>query len=357
MIQTYYNKIAFAVYLLSIQQTHAFSVSKISSVSTTLAHQHRRKQNPFQLQAEPPTNTNTNDENLTPVEQERLSQTFGGFTVKQRLREEVESPFRKVRLIFFGSSAGSALVALYFSATNVLKANMGGYSDAMPMDEALTNCAINVAGFAVCAFFAYRDYQLGQVNLERIAKGGKLAKLAVVPGNGERALRTLSDYRRTSRVLICAGGKEYVQDICKSLNSDQLSDENNLPQLLQDVDMLVVPVLLTENNNVGDTKAAWRETIPSESDRNFDCAKADATVAFPWNNAAWVDYLESEIETAVKQGFDVQSKGFTITVKKNGKILRRATGTPRWSDLVETMEVMDGSKFGMPGDSEKYGGP
>jgi hypothetical protein len=59
----------------------------------------------------------------------------------------------------------------------------------------------------------------------------------------------------------------------------------------------------------------------------------------------------------VKQGFDVQSKGFTITVKKNGKILRRATGTPRWSDLVETMEVMDGSKFGMPGDSEKYGGP
>ena len=127
------------------------------------------------------------------------------------------------------------------------------------MDEALTNCAINVAGFAVCAFFAYRDYQLGQVNLERIAKGGKLAKLAVVPGNGERALRTLSDYRRTSRVLICAGGKEYDQDICKSLNSDQLSDENNLPQLLQDVAMFVVPVLLTENNNVRDTKAARRE--------------------------------------------------------------------------------------------------
>ena len=56
-----------------------------------LAHQHRTKQNQFQLQAEPPTNTNTKTENLTPVEQERLSQTFGGFTVKQRLREEVES--------------------------------------------------------------------------------------------------------------------------------------------------------------------------------------------------------------------------------------------------------------------------
>ena len=77
------------------------------------------------------------------------------------------------------------------------------------MDEALTNCAINVAGFAVCAFFAYRDYQLGQLNLERVTKGGKLAKLAVaVPGNREKSLRNLSDYRRMSRVLICEGGKE-----------------------------------------------------------------------------------------------------------------------------------------------------
>ena len=36
---------------------------------------------------------------------------FGGFTAKQRLREEIESPFRKVRLLFFGASTGSALLA------------------------------------------------------------------------------------------------------------------------------------------------------------------------------------------------------------------------------------------------------
>ena len=28
---------------------------------------------------------------------------FGGYTAKQRMREEIESPFRKVRLIFFWS--------------------------------------------------------------------------------------------------------------------------------------------------------------------------------------------------------------------------------------------------------------
>merc|ERR1719424_151817 len=46
---------------------------------------------------------------------------FGGYTAKQRLREEIDSPFRKVRLVFFGASTGSALLALYFSVLNAAK--------------------------------------------------------------------------------------------------------------------------------------------------------------------------------------------------------------------------------------------
>jgi len=238
---------------------------------------------------------------------------------------------------------------------------MGGFSDAPPLDEALTNCGINIVGAIVCGYFAYRDYVAGQANLERIARGGMLAKLALSPGRDERTVRTLSDYRRTSRVLICAGGKEYIENICKSMNSNQKSDENNLPQLLEEVDLLVVPVLLlpdaANGKTVGDTLAVWRGTVPSASDSEFDSTKSDAVVAFPRNNAAWAEYLQSEIDTAKTQGFDVVTKGITITVKKNGKILRRATGSPRWGEMVGTMEVLDGSKFGMPGDSEKYGGP
>lgn len=303
-------------------------------------------------------NNNNNDE-------ERLGQKFGGYTVKQRLREEVESPFRKVRFFFFLGSAGSAFTALYFSALSALKASMGGYSDAMPMDEALTNCGINAAGLAVCGYLAFRDYQAGQANLQRIAKGGQLARLAIMPAakESERSINTLSEYRRTSRVLICAGGEEYVQNICKILNSDQLKDTNNLPELIEQVDVIIVPVVLKGSAisrtviSVGDTKLAWRSTEPSDSDRNFDSTRSDSVIGFPRNNAAWEEYLKSEIDTAIKQGFDVLDKGFTITIKKNGKILRRATGTPNFGDLVGAMEVMDGSKFGMPGDSEKYGGP
>lgn len=87
---------------------------------------------------------------------EFLSQDSNGFTVKQRLREEVESPFRKVRLVFFGSSAGSALTALYFSMLSTIKAVQGGYSDAPPLDEALTNDAINIVAAIACGLLAVR---------------------------------------------------------------------------------------------------------------------------------------------------------------------------------------------------------
>ncbi len=203
----------------------------------------------------------------------------------------------------------------------------------------------------------------GQANLQRIAKGGQLARLAINPAakDMERSIKTLSEYRRTSRVLICAGGEQYIQNICRTLNADQLKDENNLPELLEQVDVLIVPVLLNRSSssseiNVGDTKQCWRGTEPMlETDRNFDSSRSDNVIGFPRGSSSWEEYLESEIETATKQGFDVISKGITITIKKNGKVLRRATGYPNWGDLIGAMEVLDGSKFGMPGDSERYG--
>lgn len=362
-------------------------VTSIPSVSSSVS-----KQTLTKLNLKPPSSPTPSKT----TETENLAQTFGGYTVKQRLREEVESPFRKVRFLFFLASTGSAFIAFYFSALSALKATMvmnGSvtYADAMPMEEALTNCGINLTGVLVCSYLAYRDYQAGQSNLERIAKGGQLARLAIempegkkkeeeessnfsssgISGSRSSRIKTLSEYRRTSRILICAGGKEYIENVCRTLNADQLNDTNNIPGYLEEADLIVVPVLLNESSSsssflspavsssiaVGDTKTSWRATEPLETDRNFDSTRSDNVIGFPRDNAAWKEYLKSDIETASKQGFNVIDKGFTITIKKNGKVLRRATGVPNWGDLIGAMEVLDGSKFGMPGDSERYGGP
>jgi hypothetical protein len=291
--------------------------------------------------------------------------TKGGYTVKQRLREEVESPFRKVRLLLFATSGGSALTALYFSGLNTIKAVVGGYADAQPLDEVLTSDAINIGAAIICGFLAFREYKAGQVNLQRISRGGRLASLAVEPAKATsfgKNVRQLADYRRDYRVLIAAGDEEYISELALSLNADRLKDANATPAKLEETNVIVVPVLLSSSSDgsftVSDTRAFWNAVEPkSKQDRNFDITRSESVIAFPRGNAAWIEYLQEDINTATKQGFEVLEKGITLTVKKNGRILRRATGLPDWANLVGAMEVMDGSKFGMPGDSEKYGGP
>uniref|UniRef100_A0A7S2SH15 Uncharacterized protein n=1 Tax=Eucampia antarctica TaxID=49252 RepID=A0A7S2SH15_9STRA len=298
--------------------------------------------------------------------------TFGGYTVKQRLREEIESPFRTVRLAFFASSTGSAFIALYFSSINALKASQGIGTSGPSLDDSINSCAINVAALVICAGLTYWDYQNGEKNLARIAKGGRLARLQVKPAieveNGtDTKATTLKEYRRASRVLIAAGGPEYISILARSLNSDQLSDKNSLPSQLMDSDIIVVPVLLDKSYKIADTRSFWNTKVePVENeDRNFDIHRSDSVLAFPPAfSGAWAEYLESDIDTAVNtQGFDVFEKGITITVKKNGRILKRTTGQPPWNyyvglmgdtDAIAPIEVLDGSEFGMPGDSEKY---
>lgn len=182
-----------------------------------------------------------------------------------------------------------------------------------------------------------------------------LASLPIELANGS-GRKSLKDYRRFSRVVIAAGSQSYIDQLCRSLVADQLADTNILSEKLEETDILVVPVLLKDIQTVGNTKEAWLNVQPQESDRNFDRERANEIVAYPLNEMVWMEYLKSEIDTAVGQGFDVLEKGINIIVKKNGRILRRATGLPPFGDLVATMEVADGSKFGMPGDSEKYGG-
>jgi hypothetical protein len=262
-------------------------------------------------------------------------------------------------LFFFGSSTGSAFVALYFSLLNLAK-SVSGFSDAVPVDDALQSVGINIAALIFCGAVTYRDWKAGEANLARIKQGGALAKLIVERQENKGEIGTLSDYRRTNRVIIAAGGKDYINELCRSLNANQLSDENTYPSAMYAADLILVPVLLEradkDDTRVGDTAACWLATEPVEGrDTEFDVSKAASVVAFPRGPAAWAEVMTPEVNTATSQGFDVLEKGITLILKKNGKILRRATGQPQWAGLLGTMEVMDGSKFGMPGDDEIYG--
>ena len=91
---------------------HAFSAPKTAVAATRTQYVTPRTQS-------------TRNTQLAATPDDDEPELFGGYTAKQRMREEIESPFRKLRLIFFGASTGSALLALYFSILNVAKAATG----------------------------------------------------------------------------------------------------------------------------------------------------------------------------------------------------------------------------------------
>lgn len=279
-----------------------------------------------------------------------------GFTTKQRLREEIESPFRKVgvacriiiegarlklkpssfpqnlqvRLFFFAASAGSASIAFYFSLLASIKAYVGGFSDAPPLDTALQSLGVNAAGIAVCGALALREARVGDAALKRIAKGGQLASLLVSPAG--RALSpslakdassslmppqpplplSLKDFRRAARVLIAAGGEAYVAELARALAQDGAA-RGSLAARLARAETVLIPVLLLPGDPpaIGDTRRAWREVLPEAGtavagggggDGESD---VDSVVCFPAGNAAWAAYLADEVRVCVVGGSGV----------------------------------------------------
>ncbi|KAJ8613879.1 hypothetical protein CTAYLR_008679 [Chrysophaeum taylorii] len=259
-----------------------------------------------------------------------------GYTPKQRLREEIDSPFRKIRVTFFGFSTASALVALYFSLLTLGKAAAGW--EGPSIDVAASDVAINVAAVSACGFLTYRDVKAGEANLERIAKGGQLASLRVAPADGTPT-RALARYRQLKRVVVAAGGVDYVSELAR----DVLAVASDLRRL----NVVLVPVFLDSRNIVDadKTRTIWRDAQGTTSSSS---SISDAVVSFPALSAPWAAYLDKEIETAKSQNIDPNAKGLGIYIKKNGRILRRATGQPDWPSFLGTMEVMDGSQFGKP---------
>ena len=72
-----------------------------------------------------------------------------------RLREEAESPFRKVRYFFYLNAAGGAFTSLAISLARIAAALSGVNTDLM--DESLRNAAIDIAGLTVVGYLYKRD--------------------------------------------------------------------------------------------------------------------------------------------------------------------------------------------------------
>eukprot|EP00566_Odontella_aurita_P018353 CAMPEP_0113560370 /NCGR_PEP_ID=MMETSP0015_2-20120614/19395_1 /TAXON_ID=2838 /ORGANISM="Odontella" /LENGTH=328 /DNA_ID=CAMNT_0000462071 /DNA_START=118 /DNA_END=1105 /DNA_ORIENTATION=+ /assembly_acc=CAM_ASM_000160 len=236
-----------------------------------------------------------------------------------RLREEAESPFRKVRFFLYAAILGGAFTSLAVSIARIA-AGLSGVNTGL-LEESTTNAAIDIGGIALFGFLFKRDADAQESRLKRAAKGAEFAKLAIRgspalldgaegAASGQLAGKTavtatLSSLRRgrgvDKRVVIAAAGKDTIREVL---------EEAALAEPLVLNDLVIVPVVYPQG------------TAPLGLD--VDLLEQDC-VALP-AGGNWKAVINDEASEAVRQGVDITGEGFCIVLKKNGRVGQRTKG-------------------------------
>lgn len=231
------------------------------------------------------------------------------YSIEIRLREEAESPFRKVRFFLYIALIGGAATSLAVSMARILAGLNGINADLL--EGSTTNAVVDTVGIVVLGFLYKRDLEAEESRLKRAAKGAEFAKL-MIRGNfsdvddSKGDIVQLSSLRRgrgvEKRVVIAAAGKERIKTVLEEVSS--LSDS------LEINDLVVVPIVMPQCS-------APLGLDPELIEQNC--------IALP-AGGNWISVMGDESKTAEEQSIDVVKDGFCVILKKNGRVGQRTKG-------------------------------
>nr|BAJ92733.1 predicted protein [Hordeum vulgare subsp. vulgare] len=134
----------------------------------------------------------------------------GSSSSMAKIRSEVLSPFRSVRMFFYLAFMASAGLGSLIALTQLLPA-LGNPARAAGVPETLKGLGIDVAAVAVFAFLYSRDRKASDAQVARLTREENLSRLKLRVGDGGRVV-PLSELRGSARLVIVAGPAEFVAE-------------------------------------------------------------------------------------------------------------------------------------------------
>jgi hypothetical protein len=232
------------------------------------------------------------------------------YSTTDRLREEIEAPFAKVRVFGYSVLLAGCILSLLISLARIAAGLNGINTDVL--QESINNAAIDVGGVFLLSFLLKSDFDAKESRLKRAAKGAEIANLQVKgPFGPDQRIETvpLSAFRSgrgiDKRIVICVASKETIHQLLNDIESS-----SSLQEDLVLSDLVVVPWITPDFTSLNQANSQAMQ---------FDCI--GIPVGLNWN-----DFLRDEIKEAEKQGVDVNGRGFSIVLKKNGRVGQRTKG-------------------------------
>lgn len=247
------------------------------------------------------------------------------YTLRTRLREETEAPFRKARMFVYAGSALSAGVGAFISSLRVLSAMMGTRG-VQPLSETVPNVLIDGAVIALCGILLWREGKAGETRLERMSRGARIAALRI-EDVATGLVVFLKDVRGSKRVVVVAGSRTAVTECVGK--ADALKAD------LQQAGLLVMPCVLDDDAG----RADFRKEFVALGWRFF-----------PFAMDEWLAWLQMEREVMQSRLSASDDDGvFVIVVRLDGKVGARSVGAPSWPRLLqEVSKLPPKDQYGKP---------
>lgn len=134
------------------------------------------------------------------------------FSSTAKIRSEVLSPFRSVRMFFYLAFVASGSLGALIALSQLIGA-LANSSRADEVPEILKGLAIDIGAVSIFAFLYYRENNAKNAQLARLSREESLSNLKLRVD--ERRILPLSAFRGSARLVIVAGPAAFIEESFK----------------------------------------------------------------------------------------------------------------------------------------------
>ncbi|KAL8106676.1 hypothetical protein AgCh_023432 [Apium graveolens] len=134
------------------------------------------------------------------------------FSTDAKIRSEVLSPFRSVRMFFYLAFIASASLGGLIATTQLIGA-LSNPSRAGEVTNILEGLGIDIAAVSVCAFLYYRDNNAKNAQLARLTREENLSNLKLRVD--EKKVIPVGDFRGIARLVLVSGPSSFISESFK----------------------------------------------------------------------------------------------------------------------------------------------
>ncbi|KAL3645060.1 hypothetical protein CASFOL_010240 [Castilleja foliolosa] len=240
------------------------------------------------------------------------------FSSTAKIRSEVLSPFRTVRMFFYIAFIASGSLGGLIALTQLIGA-LSNPSRSLDVPQILEGLAIDIGAVSICAFLYYRDNTARNAQLARLSREENLSNLKLRVD--EKRIIPLSTFRGIARLVILAGPGSFIEE------SFRLSEP--FTEGLFERGVLVVP-FATDGKTF-----RFEEEIDAKRKRMWQLS--------PMYPAEWKMWLDEQKKLA---NISPESPVY-MSLRMDGRVRGSGVGYPPWNAFVLQLPQVKGIWSGL----------